>query len=87
MLASACGTRSVFQLSLLITLCNGGLAAGFMREERSARRRHVSDLLSAEGRDALLRRANPLAAFAVLTHHGPMRLLSALVFFFYLALW
>ena len=58
-----------------------------MREESSARRRHVSDLLSREGRHALLRRANPLAAFAVLGHHRPMRLLSALVFFFYLALW
>ena len=69
---------------MLITLCNAGLVAGGMHEESSARRRHN---LAHERRPALLRRANPLAAFAVLAHHRPMRLLSALVFFFYLALW
>ena len=87
LLASLWGSRAVFQLSLLITLCNGGIAAVFMREESSARRRPLSDLLSRERHAPLLRRANPLAAFAMLAHHRPMRLLSALVFFFYIALW
>ena len=42
LLASACGTRAVFLLSLLITLCNGGLAACFMREESGhLRLRHL----------------------------------------------
>tara|TARA_B110001452_G_scaffold266538_1_gene273678 strand:- start:733 stop:2073 length:1341 start_codon:yes stop_codon:yes gene_type:complete len=76
------GTKAVFRACMYLTLANVVFAAVAMRE---LPRKLACE--QPEGRSELCRRANPLAALSVLRFHAPMRLLSALVFFYYLAVW
>ena len=72
------GSIAVFRMCLWITLLNGVLAVVLMREPSRP---------TPPPWRQVLRHANPFGAFAMLRTNKAMRLLAAIVLFFYLALW
>lgn len=77
-LEHALGTAALWQVCLWTTVANGAFSSVCMRE---------STRPAPPPRAELLRRSNPLSSFAILRTSRAMRLLAAITFFYYFALW
>lgn len=82
------GRQAVFDLCLWLTVANALLAAGTIQRKRPARLEKAVRSSRAIGqRSDVCRRANPLVGLQLIRDNKAIRLLSAITFCYYIALW